>query len=146
MSPRERGELVVVANRLPVTCNDDGDWVTSPGGLVSALRPVLAERGGAWVGAVPEDDPIPPAEVDGIRLVPVRIDEQEYHGYYEGFSNAALWPLYHHALREPVLDREEWWTNYQTVNTDLADAIAKGGGEGTRWCGCTTTTCSWSLG
>ena len=86
-------------------------------------------RGGAWVGAVPEDDPIPPAEVDGIRLVPVRIDEQEYHGYYEGFSNAALWPLYHHALREPVLDREEWWTNYQTVNTDLADAIAKVAGR-----------------
>ena len=59
----------------------------------------------------------------------MRIDEQEYHGYYEGFSNAALWPLYHHALREPVLDREEWWTNYQTVNTDLADAIAKVAGR-----------------
>jgi trehalose-6-phosphate synthase len=39
----ERGDLVVVANRLPVHRTDNG-WETSPGGLVSALMPMLHPR------------------------------------------------------------------------------------------------------
>src|SRR5580658_93794 len=41
--------VVAVANRLPVQQGDDG-WQLSPGGLVTALRPVMAAQTGAWVG------------------------------------------------------------------------------------------------
>jgi trehalose 6-phosphate synthase len=41
--------VVAVANRLPVRHGDDG-WELSPGGLVTALRPVMATHSGAWVG------------------------------------------------------------------------------------------------
>lgn len=47
-------DLVVVANRLPVDRQTAADgstvWARSPGGLVTALEPVMAAAEGAWVG------------------------------------------------------------------------------------------------
>ena len=47
-------DFVVVANRLPVDriTNPDGTqgFQRSPGGLVTALEPVMASSEGAWVG------------------------------------------------------------------------------------------------
>jgi trehalose 6-phosphate synthase len=49
-----KAEFVVVANRLPVDLEraPDGsdNWKRSPGGLVTALEPILRTRQGAWVG------------------------------------------------------------------------------------------------
>ena len=49
-----RADLVIVANRLPVdrVVHADGSttWRRSPGGLVSALAPVMAANEGAWIG------------------------------------------------------------------------------------------------
>jgi trehalose-6-phosphate synthase len=46
--------LVVASNRLPVVLSTDcnGDWSLErgSGGLVTALEPVLRERGGVWIG------------------------------------------------------------------------------------------------
>jgi trehalose 6-phosphate synthase len=45
--------LVIISNRLPVVVNREGDdWTVSPssGGLVTALAPVLRDRGGMWIG------------------------------------------------------------------------------------------------
>ena len=45
--------FVVVANRLPVdeVITESGrSWRRSPGGLVTALHPVLVEHEGAWIG------------------------------------------------------------------------------------------------
>src|SRR5579872_781776 len=41
--------VIAVANRLPVQHGENG-WELSPGGLVTALRPVMAAHPGAWVG------------------------------------------------------------------------------------------------
>ena len=51
----ERGnDFVVVANRLPVDLETRPDgshtWTPSPGGLVTALSPVLESHQGCWVG------------------------------------------------------------------------------------------------
>ena len=47
-------DLVVVANRLPVDRVEEADgstsWRRSPGGLVTALEPVMQQADGAWVG------------------------------------------------------------------------------------------------
>ena len=67
-------ELTVVANRLPVRRKGDG-WITSPGGLVTALKPVL-ENGGAWVGWSGDTEHYEPFVQDGIRITPVPIDAQ----------------------------------------------------------------------
>jgi trehalose 6-phosphate synthase len=44
-----RRPLVVLANRLPVKHGPQG-WQPAAGGLVTALRPVMDETGGAWIG------------------------------------------------------------------------------------------------
>ena len=48
------GRLVVVSNRLPVVLSqaEGGAWQAhaGSGGLVTALMPVLQERGGNWIG------------------------------------------------------------------------------------------------
>ncbi|HMR13656.1 MAG TPA: trehalose-6-phosphate synthase, partial [Arachnia sp.] len=112
-------EFVVVANRLPVDrIVEEGEvsWRTSPGGLVTALEPVMRRRGGAWVGwhGAPDEE-LDPFDHDGYTVVPVRLSQSEYEEYYEGFSNATLWPLYHDTVAFPEFHRE-WWDAYLTVN------------------------------
>jgi len=121
--------FVVIANRLPVdrVFNADGStqWRTSPGGLVSALEPVMRKKGGAWIGwhGAP-DERLRPFDHDGIRLVPVRLSSQEVIDYYEGFSNGTLWPLYHDVVAPPQFHRE-WWDSYVAVNQRFAKAAAR---------------------
>jgi trehalose 6-phosphate synthase len=120
--------FVVVANRLPVDRieNEDGstDWRTSPGGLVTALEPVMRKNEGAWVGwhGAP-DEVLQPFEDAGILLVPVPLSAEEVEEYYEGFSNATLWPLYHDVVAHPEFHRE-WWDAYVRVNQRFADQTA----------------------
>ncbi|MBU3994198.1 MAG: trehalose-6-phosphate synthase, partial [Actinobacteria bacterium] len=94
------GTLVVVSNRLPVdrVTAEDGTvtWRTSPGGLVTAMEPVVRDLGCVWVGwpgNVEED--LAPFSVDSMELRPVSLDAQDFREYYEGFSNDTIWPLYH---------------------------------------------------
>ena len=55
--------VVVVANRLPVdrVRHSDGTdgWKRSPGGLVSALAPVMRKQDGSWIGWVGSPDEAP---------------------------------------------------------------------------------------
>lgn len=122
-------DLVVVANRLPVdrAVDENGTttWRRSPGGLVSALEPVMRENNGAWIGW-PGDtgEDLAPFDDDGLTLVPVAMSEEEYAEFYEGFSNDTLWPLYHDLVAKPSFHRE-WWESYVRVNQRFADAAAK---------------------
>ncbi len=115
--------IVVAANRLPVMRTDDG-WAPSPGGLVRALMPMLRASGGTWVGWTGNsDDDTDPFSVEGVDLHPVPISPREIELYYEGFSNDALWPLYHDALRESTYDVEQW-DAYVAVNERFAAKLA----------------------
>ncbi|HEY0815794.1 MAG TPA: trehalose-6-phosphate synthase [Pseudonocardia sp.] len=126
--------FVVVANRLPVDLETlpDGstEWRASPGGLVTALAPMLRSRGGAWVGwpGVPDAGP-EPFEEDGLWLHPVELSAQDVEDYYEGFSNGTLWPLYHDVVAPPEFHRH-WWQAYVRVNERFADAVAEVAAEG----------------
>ncbi len=129
-----RADFVVVANRLPVDLEklEDGTerWKHSPGGLVTALEPFLRARRGAWVGwpGVADVD-VEPFDDDEMQLYPVRLSADEFAEYYEGFSNATLWPLYHDVVVPPVFDRS-WWHAYQRVNRRFAEAAAEVSAEG----------------
>jgi trehalose 6-phosphate synthase len=118
-----RRPLVVLANRLPVTKGPDG-WQPSAGGLVTALRPVMDETGGAWIGWDDDADAVPP-RVDGLGcdLHAVALTPSEVQGHYHGFSNRTIWPLFHDLVVEPVIDRR-WWRAYQDVNRRFAEAAA----------------------
>ena len=96
--------FVVVANRLPVDMITESDgtktWQASPGGLVSALSPVLEKHQGCWVGwpGVADESPEPFRTDRGVLLHPVELTQYDYEEFYEGFSNATLWPLYHNLI------------------------------------------------
>jgi trehalose 6-phosphate synthase len=121
-------DFVVVANRLPVDLDRSADgtqrWTASPGGLVSALEPFLRSRKGAWVGwpGVPDVD-VEEFDDDGLVLHPVTLSSDEVRDYYEGFSNASLWPLYHDVVARPQFERT-WWESYRRVNRRFAEASA----------------------
>ena len=122
-------DFVVIANRLPVDRIVDSDgsttWRTSPGGLVTALEPVMRRNGGAWIGwHGAADERLRPFSHDGIDLIPVPLSAQEVQDYYEGFSNATLWPLYHDVVVSPEFHRE-WWDAYVEVNQRFANKAAK---------------------
>jgi trehalose 6-phosphate synthase len=102
----------------------DDDWAPSPGGLVRALLPMLRASGGIWVGWTGDpDDQAAPFTVEGVELHPVAISAEEIELYYEGFSNDALWPLYHDALRESTYSADQWEA-YVRVNQRFADTLA----------------------
>jgi trehalose 6-phosphate synthase len=132
-----RAELVVVANRLPVdrVVDDDGSvsWRKSPGGLVTAIEPVMRENDGAWIGwsGGTDDDgtDVEPFVDDGLALVPVPMSAQEVEEFYEGFSNSTLWPLYHDVVAKPEFHRE-WWDSYVRVNRRFAEKAAEMAADG----------------
>jgi trehalose 6-phosphate synthase len=124
----EQFDLVVVANRLPVdeVRDDSGGrtWARSPGGLVSALHPTVRSQGGAWVGWAGGSGEAPePFELDGMHLHPIGLSEEDVDWYYEGQSNATIWPLYHDAVETPEFHRH-WRHRYREVNQRFADAAA----------------------
>jgi len=126
MQPRS---LVVVANRLPVddTVAPDAacEWRRSPGGLVSALHPILRGTRTTWVGWTGSTGPAPKLpDVDGVRMRAVELNDDDFRRHYEGFANSTLWPLYHDAVEQPVFHRS-WWEAYQRVNRRFAEVTAE---------------------
>ncbi len=127
-------DFVVVANRLPIDMErlPDGSttWKRSPGGLVTALEPLLRKRRGAWIGwaGIPDSGEEPIFEED-LQLHPVQLSAQDVADYYEGFSNATLWPLYHDLIVKPEYHRE-WWDSYVDVNRRFAEATARAAAPG----------------
>jgi trehalose 6-phosphate synthase len=131
-------EFVVIANRLPVDriIGPDGEtmWRKSPGGLVTALEPVIRRNGGAWIGwHGAANEKLAPFSYEGMNLIPVPLSDDEVEEYYEGFSNSTLWPLYHDVVAPPEFHRE-WWDAYVRVNRRFAERAAKvAKKDGTVW-------------
>ena len=59
-----------------------------------------------------------------MQLIPVPLSESEVGLYYEGFSNATLWPLYHDVVAPPAYSRLTW-ESYRAVNDRFARAAAE---------------------
>ncbi len=127
-------DFVVVANRLPIDMEQLPDGTVtrkrSPGGLVTALEPLLRRNRGAWIGwpGVIDGDEEPIVENE-LHLYPVRLSGDDVSDYYEGFSNATLWPLYHDLIVKPIYERR-WWDRYVDVNRRFAEATSRAAAEG----------------
>ena len=129
MTGMQQSSLVVVANHLPIGGNlaPDGTsrWRRSPGGLSSALHPLLWHTPATWIGWAGRPGAAPAlADVGEVRLCPVPMTDEEMHDHYEGFANSTLWPLYHDAVEQPVHHRR-WWDAYLRVNRRFAEAAAE---------------------
>jgi trehalose 6-phosphate synthase/phosphatase len=130
--------LVITSNRLPFVLERDGDeWRFKPGsgGLVTALAPVLRDRGGLWIGwpgttkTADLDEPLEYASSKaGFSMKAVPLDADEVDRYYIGLSNEIIWPLFHDLQAYCNFD-PSYWEMYQRINNRFAAIIADNTGE-----------------
>lgn len=126
--------LVAVSNRLPIALVREGDkWGIRPGvgGLVTALAPVLKNRGGLWIGWTGASGE---AELEGLLkrasrevgycLHPVSLKEEQVQDFYYGFANEVIWPLFHD-LQSRCNFVPRYWYRYIEVNRKFAEATAR---------------------
>ncbi|MEE8312014.1 MAG: trehalose-6-phosphate synthase, partial [Candidatus Binatia bacterium] len=123
---------LIVSNRLPVQARVTGGRLSlqrSSGGLVTGLEGVHEDGRSMWIGCLGasaeqreqlSDEDTAALRSDG--LVSVDVEPELYDAYYEGFSNGAIWPLFHY-----MTDRCHFtatnWEAYRKVNQAFADAI-----------------------
>jgi len=134
------GRMIVVSNRLPVVLEhtSEGNLNARPGsgGLVTALLPVLRDRGGVWVGwAGTTENPrmvdmaLEEASRDtGYALHSVPLGAGEVQKFYQGFSNEIIWPLFHDLQSLCVFD-PSYWRTYTEVNRRYAEVVSRHCGE-----------------
>jgi trehalose 6-phosphate synthase/phosphatase len=129
------GRLIVVSNRLPLTLRRAADgWRAerSPGGLATAVGPVVARMGGLWIGWPGEaPDDMDPSRQEALArwekrhgFVPVDLPLSLSQRFYQGYSNQTLWPLFHHFPRGIVYDPEGWGA-YVEANRRFRDSIVE---------------------
>jgi len=127
--------LIVISNREPYQhTKRDGniEWSIPPGGLVTALDPVLTASGGVWIAQGSGDADAETSDEKGKLFVPpdkpaytlrrVFLTPEEEEGYYYGFSNEGIWPLCHITHTRPIFRLEDW-IHYQNVNQKFADTV-----------------------
>ncbi len=120
----------MASNRLPFTFQRTAKGLErrrAPGGLVSALEPVLRKRGGTWIGwpgiDVREGEQIASSS-EPYQISPVSISETEIERYYHGLSNRTLWPLLHSLTDRARFDGADWGV-YVDVNHRFADEAVR---------------------
>lgn len=121
----------IISNRLPISVNLENDHIKlipSVGGLATGMRSVYKAYHGKWIGwpGLPSDD-LNDDLVDRIEkklieedCVSVHLSEKEIELYYDGFSNRAIWPLFHYFAQYIDYD-PEFWDAFVSVNQKFAD-------------------------
>ncbi len=131
MSAEPRQRVVVVSNRLPLTLKRAGDgWETSEssGGLATAMNPILRGSSGIWIGWSGDATTEPDAERARVLeswerehgYFAVDLPPEVVTGFYEGYSNQTLWPLFHHFPGLFNFNPEDW-AAYREANQRFCD-------------------------
>jgi trehalose 6-phosphate synthase/phosphatase len=127
--------LIVVSNRLPVSVSKvNGKLVFSPsqGGLATAMSSLGKTRSYIWIGwpGIPSED-LTPTDKKTIRrelikldCYPVFLSGKQIKDFYDGYSNATLWPLFHY-FQSIAEHRAQYWDEYQKVNKLYLAAVLK---------------------
>jgi alpha,alpha-trehalose-phosphate synthase [UDP-forming] len=128
--------IFVVSNREPYVHERKGNsevhYHVPAGGAVTALESVMEACEGMWIAYGSGSADKETADADGkIRVPPdephytlkrIWLTDEDVQGYYNGFSNEALWPLCHMAHVRPLFRKEDW-TAYRRVNGAFAKSI-----------------------
>jgi trehalose 6-phosphate synthase len=130
-------KLIAVSNRQPFShILRSGRIICQrqPGGLVTALNPVLEAVQGTWIAVgtsaydrqtVDQDQKVKvPPENPSYELRRIFLSKEDVDGYYYGYSNEGLWPLSHIAYTRPIFLASDW-AAYQKVNRIFAETILK---------------------
>lgn len=133
-------KTIIISNRLPVQLQiSDGGLTAIPsvGGLATGMKSVHSGGESLWVGWSGLTDEETPqaleADIDKALeehgCAKVNLTEKEMEGFYFGFSNRTVWPLFHYFLEYSEFELE-FWNSYKAVNQKFADAIIEKSNEG----------------
>ena len=126
--------LLIVSNRLPVTIDKkNGELIfkQSVGGLATGLSSFYKAYNSTWVGWCGiSSDKLHENEKDIIKSKlreeyqchPVFLSNKDLDGYYEGFCNSTIWPLFHGFTQYTEYNKKNW-EKYITVNQKFCDSI-----------------------
>ncbi len=132
------GKTIIISNRLPVQLqigNGDIHAVPSVGGLATGMKSVHKGGESLWIGwSGLTDEEIPGELAPKIDKAlaehgssKVNLSQEEVDGFYFGFSNRTIWPLFHYFMEYSEFKLTSWNT-YKAVNRKFADAILEQSG------------------
>ena len=132
-------KTIIISNRLPVQLeigNGSINAIPSVGGLATGMKSVHSGGDSLWIGwSGLTDEEIPKeltAKIDKALAEhgssKVSLNEEEVNGFYFGFSNRTIWPLFHYFLEYAEFELDSWLT-YKAVNQKFANAILEKAGE-----------------
>lgn len=128
-----KNKTIIVSNRLPLNVTiQDSEVVVTPsvGGLATGMKSIHQNSESLWIGwaGIPTDE-LPESLENEIKnlaylekCISVPLIHQEVEDYYFGFSNRALWPLFHYFMDYVEYD-ENHWNAYKSVNEKFAEVI-----------------------
>ena len=133
------GKTIIISNRLPVQLqisNGTINAIPSVGGLATGMKSVHSGSDGLWIGwSGLTDEETPPELEDDIDkalaengCAKVNLNAEEIDGFYFGFSNRTVWPLFHYFLEYSEFELD-FWNTYKAVNQKFADAIIEKSNE-----------------
>lgn len=119
--------LVIVSNRLPLSVKKvDGklEFFPSVGGLSSALASYTEKGNDRWIGwpGIPSDELTEEEKADITRYLhkhncyPIFLTQKQLDGFYNGYSNGVLWPIFHHLPTGDNGECDKNWKAYEQVN------------------------------
>jgi trehalose 6-phosphate synthase/phosphatase len=135
MKPRTGARLIVVSNRLPLTLKktaEGWDTVRSSGGLASAMNPLLARNRGEWIGWSGDTEEGERQERDAIlsewagtdHCCAVQLPKDVAVGFYEGYANQTLWPVFHNFPSQLKFEAKHW-DAYVEANRIFCEAVVE---------------------
>jgi trehalose 6-phosphate synthase len=111
--------IICVSNRVSLPRRN-----VAAGGLAVGVLAALRHSGGMWFGWNGELTDGEPAEPDvqmrdGVTYVSMEFRREEFEGYYNGFANGALWPVFHY-MPSKFRFRSEERDAYENINRQFA--------------------------
>lgn len=126
-------KTIIISNRLPVQLEIYNNTIKSTpsiGGLATGMKSVHSGSDDLWIGwSGLTDENIPPELENDIDATlkahgcsKVKLNASEVDGFYYGFSNRTIWPLFHYFLEYTEFELTNWEV-YKAVNQKFADEI-----------------------
>ncbi len=130
-------QVIIVSNRLPVSVKkEDGQlqFLPSLGGLATGLASYVKDKQNLWIGwpgissdeLTERDRQAIVLELAKHNCSPVFLTRRQVDEYYNGYSNAILWPLFHDLPYRSPRKHKNWWQSYRRVNMKFAEAVFSG--------------------
>lgn len=126
-------KIITVSNRFPVSVSPVGRggflFKRNVGGVATGLGGAGFGKQGLWVGWPGDTSSL---NAKGRRtlerslaeknLLPVFLSDSETDGYYNGFCNSTIWPLFHYFPQFAEYDGR-YYETYRKVNEKFARAV-----------------------